>query len=316
MLDIDGTLRFLALDVALVNSDGYWVRSSDYSLYQDPSGKFHLIPSDMNEAFRAGGGPGMRGGRGRRGRGDADGRSPDDTETDDARPNGGEDVDADTSREDQPGRGAEQESSSRERRRRQQADVDREQSNDERREPDPRPDQPGFEQPGFGPPGFGPPGFGPPGFGPPGFGPPGFGGPRGGGVTLDPLVGLDNERTPLRSKLLAVPALRARYLQFVREIAQDSLDWGKLGPVVAAYRDLIRDDVQRDTRKLSTYEEFLSATDGATTEDLPDRQATSLRRFVERRRAYLLEQTNAERASVTNADESDGVERRSVEGND
>ena len=54
MLDIDGTLRFLALDVVLVNNDGYWVAArADYSLYQDPSGRFHLIPSDMNEAFRA-----------------------------------------------------------------------------------------------------------------------------------------------------------------------------------------------------------------------------------------------------------------------
>ena len=36
MLDIDGALKFLALEVALVNSDGYWTRASDYSLYQDP----------------------------------------------------------------------------------------------------------------------------------------------------------------------------------------------------------------------------------------------------------------------------------------
>ncbi|CAD7704294.1 unnamed protein product, partial [Ostreobium quekettii] len=35
MLDIDSTLKFLALDVALVNSDGYWTRASDYSLFLD-----------------------------------------------------------------------------------------------------------------------------------------------------------------------------------------------------------------------------------------------------------------------------------------
>src|SRR5437762_6592293 len=51
---------------------------------------------------------------------------------------------------------------------------------------------------GFGPPG-GPGGFGPPG-GPGGFGPPG----SSGGVELDPLIGLNNARMPLRSKLLAV----------------------------------------------------------------------------------------------------------------
>ena len=67
LLDIDETLWFLALDCSLVNSDGYWTRASDYSIYQDESRKFHLIPHDMNEAFHGamGGGPG--GGRGGRG---------------------------------------------------------------------------------------------------------------------------------------------------------------------------------------------------------------------------------------------------------
>ena len=60
--DVDGLLWFLALDVALINNDGYWVRSSDYSLYLDKAGKFHFIPHDMNEAFRPAGraGPGRR----------------------------------------------------------------------------------------------------------------------------------------------------------------------------------------------------------------------------------------------------------------
>ena len=31
MLDVDEALKFLALEVALVNSDGYWARASDYS---------------------------------------------------------------------------------------------------------------------------------------------------------------------------------------------------------------------------------------------------------------------------------------------
>ncbi|HKB05555.1 MAG TPA: CotH kinase family protein, partial [Gemmataceae bacterium] len=58
IIDIDGLLWFLALDVALVNGDGYWIRACDYSLYLDPKGKFHVVPHDMNEAFRPGGGPG------------------------------------------------------------------------------------------------------------------------------------------------------------------------------------------------------------------------------------------------------------------
>ena len=33
ILNVDGVLRVLAIDVALVNSDGYWTRASDYSIY-------------------------------------------------------------------------------------------------------------------------------------------------------------------------------------------------------------------------------------------------------------------------------------------
>jgi hypothetical protein len=58
ILDIDGVLKFLALENVLINSDGYWTRASDYLLYRDEKGTFHLIPYDANETFRAPGGPG------------------------------------------------------------------------------------------------------------------------------------------------------------------------------------------------------------------------------------------------------------------
>ena len=61
LLDIDGVLWFLALDNALVNTDGYWTRASDYSIYQDVKGQFHVIPHDMNEALINEGGRGGRG---------------------------------------------------------------------------------------------------------------------------------------------------------------------------------------------------------------------------------------------------------------
>ena len=64
VLDIDSALRFLALDNALVNNDGYWSRASDYSLYRDTAGKFHIIPHDANETFGDGPGFGPRGGPG------------------------------------------------------------------------------------------------------------------------------------------------------------------------------------------------------------------------------------------------------------
>ena len=41
---------------------------------------------------------------------------------------------------------------------------------------------------------------------------------------------MNDESKPLRSKLLAVPALRARYLSYVRDIAEKWLDWKTLGP--------------------------------------------------------------------------------------
>ena len=62
LLDIDGALRFLAVDNALVNTDGYWTRASDYSIYQDVKGRFHVIPHDMNEALINEGGGRGRGG--------------------------------------------------------------------------------------------------------------------------------------------------------------------------------------------------------------------------------------------------------------
>ena len=46
-----------------------------------------------------------------------------------------------------------------------------------------------------------------------------------GGLEIDPLVGLDDPSKPLRSKLLAVPALRAKYLAHVKELAEQWLDW-------------------------------------------------------------------------------------------
>ncbi len=187
ILDVDAVLKFLALEVTLVNSDGYWARASDYSIYQDVQGRFHVIPHDMNEGLAEERGPGGR------------------------------------------GRG------------------------------------------GFTPPlGFTP--------------PPGF--PAGGlafpdaTADLDPLVGLDDATKPLRSKLLAVPALRAKYLAYVRDIAEKWLDWNVMGPMARLYQSVIADEVKLDTRKLYSTEAFLNGVEGP---------GESLKQFVQQRRAYLLE---------------------------
>ena len=264
-LDLDGTLWFLALDVCLVNSDGYWTRASDYSIYQNKEGKFHVLPHDMNESFALasggrggpGGGPGG-GGRGGPGFGPPGGGGPGGGPG--FGPLGGG-----------PGFG--------------------------QRDGRGGPDEGGGGRGGFGG-GRGGFGGGRGGFGGGrggfGGGRGGFGGGRGGpgggrggpggghgGVELDPLVGLDNDITPLRSKLLKNEKLKTRYLTYVKLIATDYLDWGYLGPHIASARQLIKADVEEDTRKLMTNEAFLSATGD-------DAQA-GLRQFCEKRCAFLLE---------------------------
>lgn len=58
VLNIDRALWFLALDNVFIDNDGYFSRGSDYSIYQDPNGRFHLLPYDSNETFRFAGGGG------------------------------------------------------------------------------------------------------------------------------------------------------------------------------------------------------------------------------------------------------------------
>lgn len=153
ILDIEAALWFLALEVALINTDGYWTRASDYYLFQDAAGKFHVIPYDFNESFQP-----LRGDR-----------------------------------------------------------------------------APGFD--------------------------------------LDPLAASNDPGKPLRSRLLAVPGLRAKYLRRIASIAADDLDWKTLGPVVDRFRSLLEKELEADTRKLNPFEAFRS---------------NPIRAFAERRREYLL----------------------------
>ena len=101
------------------------------------------------------------------------------------------------------------------------------------------------------------------------------------GRELSPLEAQNDATKPIIAKVLAVPALRAKYLGYVQEIAEKSMDWNVLGPIVKQYRDLIADDVARDTRKLFTTDEFLR-----TTADDPANG--TLRSFFEGRRTFLL----------------------------
>jgi hypothetical protein len=165
VMDVDNVLRFLALDVALVNNDGYWRDGSDFNLYLNPQGRLMLLPHDANEGFRTSARSGV---------------------------------------------------------------------------------------PGAAP---------------------------------DPLTTLDDPNKALRHKLLAVPALRTRYLAYIGEIAEKWLDWSRLGPLVEGYRALIAEDVGRDTRKHDTTDAFLAAIYGA---DGAPPTPTTIRGFAELRRAALI----------------------------
>lgn len=264
ILDIDGALWFLALDVALVNNDGYWTRASDYSIYQDNKGKFHIVPHDMNESFglAGGGGPGgMRGGP----------------------PRPGEVLpppvqDALQLTDDQKKQLAELQKET-------DAKIDKVLTEDQRAEfKRMREGNVTFVRPG-GP------------GGPPPGGPGGPGGFGGGGVALDPLVGLTNARTPLRTKLLAVPSLRAKYLANIRTIAEKSLDWKALGPVVARYRGLLEKEVELDTRKLESTEGFLRATSDTVGPPMGGRGGMGLRGFADQRRTFLLNYVEIKKSS-------------------
>jgi hypothetical protein len=160
IMNVDGVLKFLALDLALSNGDGYWNDGSDFNLYFDAKGRLHVTPHDVNEAFR-----------------------------------------------------------------------------------------------------------------------------NRGGTQLDPLTALEDPNKALRHKLLAVPALRTRYLAYVGEIAEKWLDWNRLAPIVERYQKLIASDVASDTRKLDTVEAF---TTGVYGDGQAAPAATTIRGFADQRRAFLL----------------------------
>ena len=277
ILDVDGALWFLALEATLINGDGYWVRASDYSLFLDEEGRFHILPHDMNETFQVAMGPGMMGGgRGARGGfggfgppggfpggpggpgGGPGGFGPG------GGPGGGPGAGPG------PGPGGEEARPARPRRPEENPPTgagNREERGG--REGAPRGDGRGR---GFGGPGG-----------------PGGGRP-GGGVELDPLVGLDDSSKPLRSRLLAVPQLKQRYLAHVKAIAEEWLDWQKLGPIVADYARRIEPELAADTRKLSSLAEFQRSVAAEEPEGGEGRRGRlTLKQFVDQRRKFLLE---------------------------
>lgn len=167
IFDIDGALRFLALDIVVQSGDGYWLHGSDYNIYVDPKGVLHMVHHDTNESFTAQG---------------------------------------------------------------------------------PRRDAPKT-------------------------------------ADVDPFAKIGDENKALRNKLLAVPKFRRKYLEYVRDIARDSLDWKVIGPKIEALRALIAADVAKDTRKLYDTAEFTSDVFG---DGDGEPSAETIKGFIQQRRAFLL----------------------------
>lgn len=90
---------------------------------------------------------------------------------------------------------------------------------------------------------------------------------------------MDDETKPLRSALLKVPAWREQYIRDIKAIAE-AMAWSNTGPFIERERELIKDAVAKDTRKLSSTESFLRET---ATEP-----RGALREYLEKRSAYLL----------------------------
>lgn len=110
-------------------------------------------------------------------------------------------------------------------------------------------------------------------------------------MKLDPLVAANDSEKPLISKLLAVPALRTRYLGYVRDIAEKWLDWKTLGLIAQRHQSVIAAEVKADTRKLASYEAFENALAGEVRspgQGGPGGGSLSLKSFAEQRRAFLL----------------------------
>lgn len=170
LFDIDAALKFLALESAFINDDGYWVRASDYNLYRDKQGRFVIYPHDGNEAF----------------------------------------YDA----------------------------------------------------------------------------PAGLRGSAARGPDLDPFAGADDPEKVLLSRLIAVPALRTRYLGYLKDIATKWLDWDRLGPIARKYQALVDPDVRADTRKLDSYAAFQTLVERDLVRDT--QTIMSLRTFANQRREFLL----------------------------
>lgn len=106
---------------------------------------------------------------------------------------------------------------------------------------------------------------------------------------LDPLAGMDDPTKPLLARLLLVHSLRARYLEYVRDITENWLNWSKLGPLAKRYHEFISAEVSKETHKATSYAHFVQELDQDTTAGSRDGDAApSLKNFIDERHDYLM----------------------------
>src|SRR5262249_20266235 len=96
----------------------------------------------------------------------------------------------------------------------------------------------------------------------------------------------------------------------IRAIAEKSLDWKVLGPVVAQYRKLIDKEVEADTRKLDPYEAFQRLTADEAPASPARGREMPLRAFADQRRKYLLDYK--EQAGLARSPRRGGFAERSA----
>ncbi|MBP6333988.1 MAG: CotH kinase family protein, partial [Bacteroidia bacterium] len=83
-----------------------------------------------------------------------------------------------------------------------------------------------------------------------------------GAVSWSPFYNQNNANYPLLNRILAVPALRQRYLAHFRTLIEESLDTADAYALMNTYVSLIDTMVQNDPKKLYTYTQFQNEVDG------------------------------------------------------
>jgi hypothetical protein len=106
---------------------------------------------------------------------------------------------------------------------------------------------------------------------------------------------MDDPSKPLRSKLLAVPQYRKRYLEIVKKINEEILGGDYLQSRIEHYVPLISESIKNDTRKLDSFESFQAAVATNSNRNSPRGRDMSLMDFARARYLYLKNYTEPPR---------------------